>query len=291
MLEKGWLGGGNMGRNTSTIRSNYIRDVSIRFNDFSLRLCEELGRDLNYDIMFSQRSQIDIIQSWPKLRDMRRRSLHMYLHGADTEYLTPAENRRRVPILNDDARMRMPVIGGYVRARAGIARHDAIAWGFARGADAQGVEIHQHAEVLGFLRDASGAIAGVETNRGKLHACKVALVADGNSSHVASMAGLALPLVPRNLQAFVSEPLKQLRHWGGALDFACDTSPIITRTDIPGLYVTCGWWGGFKAVPAGGYSFAHLVARDEPHVLAATYTIDRFRRLAYILGSGMVAAR
>ena len=159
VIEKGWLGGGNMGRNTSTIRSNYIRDISIKFNDFSLQLYEELGRDLNYNIMFSQRSQIDIIQTWPKMRDMRRRALHMDLHGADYEFITPAEIRRRVPILNDDDKMRMPIIGGYVQARAGIARHDAIAWGYARGGDARGVEIPQHTEVTGFLRDGSGAAA------------------------------------------------------------------------------------------------------------------------------------
>ena len=354
VLEKGWLGGGNMGRNTSTIRSNYIRDVSIKFNDFSLQLYEQLGRDLNYNIMFSQRSQIDIIQTWPKMRDMRRRALHMDLHGADYEYLTPAEIRRRVPILNDDDKMRMPIIGGYVQERAGIARHDAIAWGFARGADSRGVEIHQHTEVTGFLRDESGAVIGVETNRGPVRARKVALAAAGNSSHVASLAGIRLPLVTRNLQAFVSEPLKPivhiqvncpdagfyvsqsdkgeliigggtdpepsyrqagkygvfedvvsalvdvfpifrrvklLRHWGGALDFAYDASPIVTRTQLPGLYITCGWWGGFKGIPAGGYTFAHLVARDEPHPLAENYTIDRFRRLGFILESGTVAAR
>ncbi len=354
VIERSWLGGGNMGRNTSTIRSNYVREPSIKFNDASVKLCEELGRELNYNIMFSQRSQIDIIQTWPKLRDMRRRALHMDLHGADYDFLTPEQVRRRVPILGDPREMRLPVLGGYVQERAGIARHDAIAWGYARAADARGAEIHQQTEVTGFLRDVSGAVVGVETSRGPVRARKVALAAAGSSSHVAAMAGLRLPLVTRNLQAFVSEPLKPLvdvqvncpdsgfyvsqsdkgeliigggtdaepsyrqggkyavledtvagmtdmfpifrrlklmRHWAGALDFGYDASPIIDRTPIAGLYITCGWYGGFKSIPIGGRTFAHLLARDAPHPLAAAFTLERFRRLGFVMEAGTVAAR
>lgn len=354
VIERGWLGGGNMGRNTSTIRSNYIREVSIKFNDASVQLYEGLGRELNYNIMFSQRSQIDIIQTYPKLRDMRRRALHMDLHGADYEFLTPEQIRRRVPIMADPRDMRLPVIGGYVQERAGIARHDAIAWGFARAADARGVEIHQQTEVTGFLRDVSGAVTGVQTSRGPIRANKVALAAAGNSSHLAAMAGLRLPLVTRNLQAFVSEPLKPLvhiqvnapdsgfyvsqsdkgeliigggtdmepsyrqggkytvfedtvagmldmfpifrrlklmRHWAGALDFAHDASPIIDRSPMAGLYLTCGWYGGFKSIPIGGRTFAHLLARDEPHPLAAEFTLERFHKLGFIMEAGTVAVR
>ncbi len=354
VIERGWLGGGNMGRNTSTIRSNYIRDISIKFNDASVKLYEGLGRELNYNIMFSQRSQIDIIQTWPKLRDMRRRALHMDLHGADYAFISPEEIRRRVPIIGDIARMRLPIIGGYVQGRAGIARHDAIAWGFARANDSRGVDIIQHTEVTGFLVDADRRITGVQTTRGPVRARKVALAAAGNTSAVATLAGLNLPIVTRNLQAFVSEPMKPvvdvqvncpdigfyvsqsdkgeliigggtdpipsyrqggnynvfedtvaalvdmfpifrraklLRHWGGAIEIAYDASPIISMTPIGGLYVTCGWWGGFKAIPIGGRTYAHLIARGEPHPLAAAYTLDRFRTLGFVLEAGTVAGR
>jgi sarcosine oxidase subunit beta len=354
VLERSWLGGGNMGRNTSTIRSNYIRDVSIKFNDASVKLYEQLGRELNFNIMFSQRSQIDIVQTWPKLRDLRRRALHMDLHGADYVYLTPQEIRRRVPAIGAVENMRLPIIGGYAQARAGIARHDAIAWGFARAGDSRGVDIHQHTEVTGFLRDGSGAIDGVMTNRGPVRARKVALATAGNTSAVAALAGVRLPIVTRNLQAFVSEPMKPIvdvqvncpdigfyvsqsdkgeliigggtdpipsyrqggnyvvfedtvaalldmfprfrrvklmRHWGGALEFAHDASPVISATPIPGLFVTCGWWGGFKAIPIGGRTYAHLIATGTPHDLAASYTLDRFPRLDFVLEAGTVAAR
>lgn len=354
VIERSWLGGGNMGRNTSTIRSNYIRDVSIKFNDASVQLYETLGRELNFNIMFSQRSQIDIVQTYPKLRDLRRRALHMDLHGADYEFISVDEIRRRVPILGDPARMRLPIIGGYVQARAGIARHDAIAWGFARANDARGVDIVQQTEVTGFLRDGDGAVVGVETSRGPVRAKKVALATAGNTSAVAALAGLRLPITTRNLQAFVSEPMKPivdvqvncpdvgfyvsqsdkgeliigggtdpipsyrqggsyavfedtvaalvdmfpifrraklLRHWGGALEFAYDASPVISKTPLSGLYVTCGWWGGFKAIPIGGRTYAHLIARDEPHPLAGAYTLNRFKTLDFVLEAGTVAAR
>ncbi len=354
VLERGLIGLGNMGRNTSTIRSNYVREQSIKFNDASLKLYEALGRELNFNIMFSQRSQIDIVQTYAKLRDLRRRALHMDLHGADYEFVSPEEIRRAVPVIGDAGRMRLPILGGYRQKRAGIARHDAIAWGYSRALDARGVEIHQHAEVTGFLSGAGGAIVGVETARGTVRANKIAIATAGNSSHTAALAGLRLPLQTRNLQAWVSEPikpvidiqvncpdigvyvsqsdkgeliigggtdpensyrhggnlavfedvvaamldmfpifrrLKLMRHWGGALDFAHDASPIVSKTAIPGLYITCGWYGGFKSIPIGGRTFAHLIARDEPHPLAADFTLSRFDRLGFVIEAGTVAQR
>lgn len=354
VLERGWLGGGNTARNTSTIRSNYLRDVSIKFNDASVKLYEQLSRELNFNIMFSQRSQVDIVQTWSKWRDLRRRSLAMDLHGAEYKFLTVPELQARVPAFGDLTKLRLPVIGGVVQEAAGIARHDAIAWGYARGADARGVEIHQHTEVTGFARGADGTIVEVQTNRGVVRARKVALAVAGNSSHVARLAGLNLPLQTRNLQAWVSDPLKPvldvvancpdvgvyviqtdkgelligggtdpvpsyrqgthvqvfedavaamlelfprfrnvklLRQWGGHIEFSYDASPIISTTPIANLFVSCGWWGGFKAIPIGGRTFAHTIATGSPHPLSAGYALDRFKGLKFVLEAGTVAQR
>ncbi|MBM3571443.1 MAG: sarcosine oxidase subunit beta family protein [Alphaproteobacteria bacterium] len=354
VLERGWLGGGNTGRNTTTIRSNYLRDESIKFFDASVQLYENLSRELNFNIMFSQRSQVDVIQTWPKLRDLRRRAMSSDLHGADYRLISADEVYRRVPILADTRHARLPVIGGAVQERAGVARHDAIAWGFARQADAAGVEIHQNTEVTGINRGADGAVTGVETNRGTIRAKKVAIAVAGNTTAVAAMAGLRLPIQTYNLQAFVSEPIKPvvhvqvncpdagmyvsqsdkgellaggaidqassfrrsprysvledavtslmemfpifrrvklMRQWGGSIEFAHDGSPIISTTSVPGLYVSCGWWGGFKAIPIGGRTLAHTVARNEPHPLSAPYLLNRFARLNFILEPGTVTNR
>jgi sarcosine oxidase subunit beta len=329
VLEKGWLGGGNSGRNTAVIRSNYLRDESIKFFEQSVRLYEGLSRELNFNIMFSQRSEVDVIMTYPRLREYTRRGYAMDLHGADYKVLTADEVRRRIPAMARLSECRLPILGGAVQERAGIARHDAIVWGYARQADARGVHIHQNTEVVGIRRDANGAVTGVETNRGYLSTRKVGLAVAGNTTTLAAMAGLRLPLRTYNLQAYVSEPikpildvvvhcpdlgvyvshsdkgevsallelfptfrrLKLLRQWGGALESAYDASPIISKTPVPGLYVSCGWWGGFKAIPAGGMTFAHTVANDAPHRLNAPYGLDRFERLGFLLESGTTTAR
>jgi sarcosine oxidase subunit beta len=354
VLERGWLGGGNTGRNTAVIRSNYLRDQSIKFFETSLRLYEGLSRELNFNIMFSQRSEVDVAQTWGRLREMQRKAYAMDLHGADYRILSAKEVERRIPILADLRDGRLPVLGGAVQERAGIARHDAVAWGYARQADASGVHIHQNTGVTGINRDASGRATGVETTRGPIKANKVALAVAGNSTNVAALAGLRLPLETLNLQAFVSEPikpvldtvvnfpdmgvylshsdkgelvigggtdpqpsfkqggtfgtfeevvsamlelfptfrrLKLLRQWGGALEFAHDTSPIVSRTPIPGLYVSCGWWGGFKAIPVGGKTFSHTIAQETPHPLTAAFGLDRFSGLKFVPDSGTVVRR
>ena len=326
VLERGWLGGGNVARNTVTIRSNYLRDESIPFFVKSVALYEQLGKALNYTIMFSQRSMIDV-----------------------------AELRRRVPALTGGGPdSRLPIIAGMVHPDAGVARHDAIAWGYARAADDLGVEMHQNTEVRALLRGPDGRIAGVETNRGPVRARKVAGAVSGHTTTITETVGLRLPLQTFNLSAFVSEPikpvvdvvvncpdsgvylsqsdkgelviggatdpqqsfrqgiketvfedavtamlelfprfkrLKLLRQWGGSLDFAHDACPIVSKTDIGGLYVTCGWWGGFKAIPAGGLTLAHLVATDQPHPLIEPFSLERFRRLEFVLETGTTSNR
>ena len=351
VLERGWLGGGNIARNTVTIRSNYMRDESIPFYVRTVELFEGLTRELNYNLMYSKRSMIDVVQTYPKLREIRRRMLNGDLYGSGYDRISVEELRRRVPALTGGGpESRLPIIAGMVHPPAAVCRHDAVAWGFARAADDRGVEIHQNTEVLKLLRDgADGKIKGVETNRGTITADKVAVVVSGHTTSITDTIGLKLPVKSFNLTAFVSEPVKPLidvvvncpdigvylsqsdkgelviggapdagqsfrrdikqnvfedtvcsmlelfpsfkrlklmRQWGGTLDIAHDASPIVSRTEIPGLFVSAGWWGGFKAVPAGGYTLAHLIAKDEAHPLIEPFGLKRFDKLDFILEAG-----
>jgi len=353
VLEKGWLGGGNIARNTVTIRSNYMRDESIPFYVKSLELYEKLSQELNYNLMYSKRGMIDVIQTYPKLREIKRRMLSMHLHGSTYEPLDVDDLRRQVPSLTGGGpNSRLPIIGSMLHTDAAVCRHDAVAWGYARAADDLGVEIHQNTGVQKLLRDPNGSIAGVVTNRGTVRAKNVALAVSGHTTTLTDTIGLRLPLRTFNLTAFVSEPvkplldvivncpdlgvylnqsdkgeiviggaadigqsfrrdikqavfeesvsamlelfpsfkkLKLLRQWGGALDIAHDASPIISKTKIPGLFVSAGWWGGFKAIPAGGLTFAHLIANNEQHPLSEPFALDRFDNLNFILESGTTA--
>ncbi|MFL2553125.1 MAG: FAD-dependent oxidoreductase [Candidatus Rariloculaceae bacterium] len=354
VLEKGWLGGGNVARNTVTIRSNYLRDESIPFYVKSLELYEKLTQKLNYNLMYSKRGMIDVIQTYPKLRELRRRMFVMDLHGATYEPIDIAELRHRIPSLTGGGpESRLPIIGAMVHTDAAVCRHDAVAWGYARSADDHGVEIHQNTSVKSLLRGADGSITGVDTERGKIRAKRVALTVSGHTTTLTETIGLRLPLRTFNLAAFVSEPIrplidvivncpdlgvylsqsdkgelviggvadsgqsfrrdikqnvfedtvrsmlelfpsfnrvKLLRQWGGALDIAHDGTPIVSKTDIPGLFLSAGWWGGFKAIPAGGLTLAHLIANNEPHQLIEPVSLNRFKHLDFILESGTTAS-
>jgi sarcosine oxidase subunit beta len=355
VLERGWLGGGNIARNTVTIRSNYMRDESIPFYVKSVALYEGLTRELNYNLMYSKRGMIDVVQTYPRLREIKRRMLNGALHGSTYQRIDVAELRRRIPALTGGGPdSRLPIIAGMVHPEAAVCRHDAVAWSFARAADARGVEIHQNTEVTKLLREGrNGEISGVETSRGRIHADKVAVVVSGHTTSITDTIGLKLPLKSFNLTAFVSEPVKPLidvvvncpdigvylsqsdkgelviggapdpgqsfrrdikqqvfedavcsmlelfpafkrlklmRQWGGTLDIAHDATPIVSATDIPGLFVSAGWWGGFKAVPAGGYTLAHLIAKNEPHPLIVPFSLARFKRLEFILEAGTTTA-
>ena len=208
VLEKGWLGGGNVGRNTTIIRSNYLLPGNQPFYELSMRLWESLERDLNYNAMVSQRGVLNLYHSDAQRDAFARRANAMILSGADAQLLDAEQVRAMAPFLAfDDARF--PIRGGLLQRRAGTARHDAVAWGYARGADRYGVDLVQNCAVEGFIME-QGRCVGVRSTRGAIRARKVAVCVAGNSSRVMAMAGLRLPIESHVLQAFVSEGLKPL---------------------------------------------------------------------------------
>ncbi|HET7635931.1 MAG TPA: sarcosine oxidase subunit beta family protein [Burkholderiales bacterium] len=211
VLEKGWIGGGNTGRNTTIVRSNYLWDEAAHLYEKSLKLWEGLSRDLNYNVMFSPRGVLNLGHTLQDMRDIARRVNANRLNGIDGEVLTAAQVKAMVPIINTSPAARYPILGASLQRRGGVARHDAVAWGFARGADARGVDIVQNCEVTGIRRD-GGHVTGVETTRGFISARKIGVVTAGNSSVLAAMAGLRFPIESHPLQAFVSEPVKPVLH-------------------------------------------------------------------------------
>jgi len=338
VLERGPIGLGNVGRNTTIIRSNYFHPDNIRFYELSLRLWERLEKELNFNAMVSQRGTLNLFHTEAQRDLFTRRANQMRLLGVDAEALSATEVRRLVP-LADLENGRYPVLGGFLQPRGGTVRHDAVAWGYARAASAAGVDIIEHCEVEG-LALGRGRVNGVETARGFIEADTVCLAVAGHSSVLAKMAGLKLPIESHVLQAFVTEPVKPLldvvltygaghfyisqsdkgglvfggaidgyntygqrgtlpmteevaaaavtllpalarlrvlRQWGGVMDMTMDGSPIISRTPIEGLILNGGWcYGGFKAIPAGGLTTAHLIARGTPHPAAAHLELGRF---------------
>ncbi len=349
VLEKGWIGGGNVGRNTTIIRSNYMLDGNEPFYEMSLKLWEGLEQDLNYNAMVSQRGILNLIHSDAQRDAFIRRGNAMRLNGADADLLSTAQIKTLYPFLNtDDARF--PIKGGLAQKRGGTVRHDAVAWGYARAASLRGVDIIQNCEVTGFIM-AGGKCTGVETSKGPIRAQKIASCVAGSSSRLMSLAGMRLPIESHVLQAFVTEGLKPLlpgvitfgaghfycsqsdkgglvfggdidgynsyaqrgnlpvvedvceggmaifpnlgrvrllRMWGGIMDMSMDGSPIIDKTGIEGLYFNGGWcYGGFKATPASGFAYAHLLATDTPHETAKAYRFDRFSRGLMIDEKGM----
>ncbi len=208
VLEKGWLGGGNTGRNTTIIRSNYLWDESAAIYDHALKLWEGLSQELNYNVMFSPRGVLMLAHTIHDIQVFKRHVHANRLNGVDSEWLTPEQCKAFCPPLNIARDIRYPVLGGALQRRGGVARHDAVAWGYARGADRLGVDIIQNCEVTAIRRDASGAVAAVETTRGEIRAGKVGVVAAGHTSTIMAMAGLRMPLESFPLQALVSEPVK-----------------------------------------------------------------------------------
>lgn len=352
VLEKGYLGSGNIGRNTTIIRSNYLLEGNNPFYEFSMKLWEGLEQDFNFNAMVSQRGVINLFHSDAQRDAYTRRGNAMRLHGVDAELLNRDQLREKLPFL-DYENARFPIMGGLMQARGGTVRHDAVAWGFARGADQNGVDIIQNCEVTGIDRDGD-QITGVQTTRGAITCNKLAMAVAGSSSHVAKMVDMRLPIESHALQAFVSEGLKPfidtvvtfgaghfyvsqsdkgglvfggdiegynsyaqrgnlacvehvaeagmamipalsrvriLRSWGGIMDMSMDGSPIMDRTHLGNLYFNGGWcYGGFKATPASGYCFAHLLATDTPHETATAFRMDRFAR-GYLLDEKGVGAQ
>ncbi|WP_027165499.1 sarcosine oxidase subunit beta family protein [Mesorhizobium sp. WSM3224] len=209
VIEKGYVGGGNVGRNTTVIRSNYLLDGNTQFYEFSMKLWEGMSRALNFNVMFSQRGQLVTAHSADQLDGFSHRANIMRLNGIDADILDREEVRRLVPYLDFSDTARFPIHGAIFQGRAGTARHDAVAWGYARAADGHGVDIIQNCEVTGFVRDGE-RIVGVETTKGRIGAGKVGLAVAGHTSILGAKAGLELPIESHVLQAFVTEPLKPL---------------------------------------------------------------------------------
>lgn len=343
VLEKGWIGGGNSGRNTQVCRSNYFYPASAAFYDHSLKLYEGLSRELNFNIMLSQRGIISLAHSEHELEINRRWANATRMSGVDSEILSAAEIKKHAPRINLESRY--PVLGGFIQRRGGISRHDAVVWGYARAASGLGVDIIQNCEVSGFdLGD--GRVKGVHTNQGTIAADRVVMSVAGHASVLAGQAGFRLPITTMALQAMVTEPIKPaldailvsaavhayisqsdrgeivigggadaynsyaqrgalpvlqstiaavlelfpsfsrlrlMRQWAGMVDVTPDTTPLMGLTPVDGLYINCGWGtGGYKAIPAGGYTMADTIAHNRPHPLIERFGLDRFRTGALI---------
>jgi len=290
--------------------------------------------------MLSQRGHVMLAHSRHDLESIARWANAMHMNGIEAELLTREEVGELIPALDMSPEARYPVLGGFMQRRGGTARHDAVAWGYARAADALGVDILQECEVTGFLRGPGGRVTGLETRRGRIRAERVGIAAAGHSSVLARLAGFRLPVTSYALQAMVTEPLKPrldkvvispgtgayvsqsdkgemviggsldlfpsyaqrgsfavlqsvvaatlaifpsfsrlrlLRQWAGIVDVVHDSSPIIGATPVPELYINCGWGtGGFKAIPAGGWTLAHVLATGRNHELAEPFQLERF---------------
>lgn len=340
VLEKGWLGSGNTGRNTTIIRSNYLWEASAGLYDHALKMWPDLSSELNYNVMFSPRGVLMLAHSLHDERVFKRHIHANRLAGVDNEWLTPEEAKAFCPVLDISKDRRYPIVGAALQRRGGVARHDAVAWGYARASDRLGVDIIQNCEVTGIEKGSDGAVRALETSRGRIETGRVGVVAAGNTSVIMDLAGVRMPLETYPLQALVSEPVKpifpcvvmsntvhayisqsdkgelvigastdqylsysqtgslhitahaleavnelfpmfrrlrMLRTWGGRVDVTADRSPIVGKTQVPGLFVNCGWGtGGFKATPGSGHVFAATIAKDHPHPLAAPFSMERF---------------
>ncbi len=207
VLEKGWIGGGNTGRNTTIIRSNYLQDSSAALFELSRSLFETMSQDLNYNVMFSPRGVLMLAQTEHEKRAWQRTFHANRINGIESEWATPEKVKQLCPIINLDPNTRYPVLGGLWQPRGGTARHDAVAWGYARAADEMGIDIIQNCEVTG-VDTSNGAVSGVQTTKGPIGCAKLGIVVAGNSSRLADMAGFRLPIESVALQALVSEPIK-----------------------------------------------------------------------------------
>jgi sarcosine oxidase subunit beta len=209
VVEKGWIGGGNTGRNTTIIRSNYLWDQSAALYEHALKLWERMSQELNYNVMFSQRGVMNVAHNLHDIRELKRRWYANKLNDIDCEWLNTKQVKEFCPVINTSSNIRYPVLGATLQRRAGTARHDAVAWGYARGADAMGVDIIQNCEVTGF-NIKNGNVTGIETTQGEIKSKRVGIVAAGHTSVLANMVGIKLPLESRPLQALVSEPVKPI---------------------------------------------------------------------------------
>ena len=341
VLEKGWIGGGNTGRNTTIVRSNYRQPALHNLFEFGLKMWEHLSDELNYNVMFSPRGAMLLGHSDGDMVRLAERGDAMRVSGIDAELLSRDQVAKLEPLLDMSREARFPIQGALIQRRGGTARHDAVAWGYARAADRLGVDIIQKCEVTGFIRQGD-AVIGMETSRGRIGAGRVGICVAGHSGQLAAMAGLKLPVESQTLQALVTEGVKpmirsvimsqslhcyisqsdkggivmggdpdnwpsyaqrgqpmttggaiaqaialvpalsrlrMLRSWAGVTDMSFDGSPIIGTTPVPNLFLNGGWcYGGFKATPASGWTYAHTLATGAPHELNARFDLCRFER-------------
>ena len=272
VLEKGWLGGGNTCRNTTIVRSNYLWDESAALYEYSLKLWESLSKELNYNVMFSRRGVLNLAHDLGDVRAGRRRAESNRLNGVDSEWLEPEGVSRVCPILNTSKALRYPVLGATFQRRGGTARHDAVAWGFARAADAGGVDIIQSCEVTGIRRE-GGRVTGVDTTKGFIGARKVGIVTAGHSSVLAEMAGFRLPIRSHPLQALVSEPVKPV------LDTVVMSGAIhvyVSQSDKGELVIGAGIDNYNSYAQRGSF---HVVERQMAAVCELFPTFSRLRML------------
>jgi sarcosine oxidase subunit beta len=268
VLERSYIGSGNVGRNTTLIRSNYQIGGNTPFFEFSLKLWEGLSHDLNFNCMVSHRGQLVVAISPGQMDQFARRGNIMRLHGIDAELLDRGEVMKELPYLDYSKEARWPVWGGILQRRAGTARHDAVAWGYARGASRRGVHIIENCEVTGIIVQ-DGKAVGVETSRGRILAGKVGIAVAGHTSHVARMAGLTLPVESHILQAFVTEPIKPIVHhvvsWGAELFYLSqsDKGGLVFGGHIDGFntYTQRGQFSRIQTVAECAVSLMPFVSR------------------------------
>ena len=277
VLERAYIGSGNVGRNTTLVRSNYMMDGSTQFFEFSLQLWEGLSHELNFNVMLSQRGQVVLGHSPGQMDVLARRGNTMRLNGIGAELLDRGEVQRLLPYLDYSSAARFPIWGGLLQARAGTVRHDAVAWGYARAADALGVDIIEGCEVTDILHDA-GAVHGVETRRGRITCDRLAISVAGHSSQLAAMAGLRLPIESHLLQAFVTEPIKPFVDH--VISFGAELF-YISQSDKGGL-VFGGHIDGFNSfTQRGQFAKAQSVAECAVALIPA---ISRLRLLRHWAG-------
>ncbi|KHJ56167.1 sarcosine oxidase subunit beta [Aureimonas altamirensis] len=278
VLEKGWIGGGNTGRNTTIIRSNYLFEESAALYDHALKLWEGLSQDLNYNVMYSARGVLMLAHNIHDIQVFKRHVHANRLAGVDNEWLDPQQCKEYCPPLNiDAATMRYPVLGGALQRRGGTARHDAVAWGYARAASARGVDIIQNCEVTGITRGPDGGVTGLETTRGAIRTRRIGVSTAGNSSVLMAMAGVRMPLESFPLQALVSEPVKP--------DFPC-----VVMSNTIHAYISQSDKGEM-VIGAGTDAYTSYTQRGGLHI--ANHTLDaicelfpQYRRLRMLRNWG-----
>ena len=269
VIEKGWIGGGNTGRNTTIIRSNYLWDQSAALYEHALKLWEGMSQELNYNVMFSQRGVMNVAHNLHDVRELKRRWHANRLNDIDCEWLSTQQVKKFCPVINTSPNIRYPVLGATLQRRAGTARHDAVAWGYARGADAMGVDIIQNCEVTNLIID-SGKVKGIETSKGQIKSKKIGVVAAGHSSVIANMANIRLPLESRPLQALVSEPVKPI------IDTVVMSNTIhayVSQSDKGELVIGAGTDGYTSYSQRGGFNIV------EDTIMAVVELFPLFSRM------------